>query len=304
MIIAGIAEMLPPMTDERRKKEKRIGGTAVRLPLAAAVIFLLVPGSPASVKRLQVVADRADIYLDPDSRSPVIQTLEKGSILTMASAAKTRLSWYYVYFPSPETGKTRAGYILESFVRKLFPDLHVIQIGDESEIVDPREINLDREFSPSVRWGMAKEKVIQTEGRPLHQERSGGLEILRYKRDIMDKMCLVEFVFSENQLVKAYLYLMEKYADKNRYISDYLKLKNFLTGKFGEPGADKIVWQDPSYKDNSDRWGMALSLGHLEFHSGWTFPGTEFLITLAGGDSEVFFVAEASGLNYKGSASF
>ncbi|MDD8016665.1 MAG: hypothetical protein PHX45_13375, partial [Acidobacteriota bacterium] len=106
---------------------------AVRLALAAAVLILLVPGSPASVKRLQVVADRADIYLDPDSRSPVIQTLEKGSILTMASAAKTRLSWYYVYFPSPETGKTRAGYILESFVRKLFPDLHVIQIGDESE---------------------------------------------------------------------------------------------------------------------------------------------------------------------------
>lgn len=279
-------------------------GGAVRALLATAVIFLLASGSPASGKRLQVVADRADVHLDPDSRSPVIQTLGKGCLLTMASAAKTRISWYYVYFLSPETGKTRAGYILESFVRKLFPDLHVVQIDDESEIADPKEINLDRGFSPSVRWGMAKEKVIRTEGRPLHQERSGGSDILRYKRDIMDKTCLVEYVFFENQLIKAYLYLVEKYADKNRYISDYVKLKDFLTGKFGAPGADRIVWQDPSYKNDTDRWGTALSLGHLEFHSGWTFPGTEFLMTLAGGDREVFFVAEASGLNYKGSASF
>jgi len=279
-------------------------GTAGRPLLAIVLVLVLASAAPAVVKRLQIITEGADVYLDPDTRSPVIQKLERGAILTMASVSKMRSSWYYVYFQSPETGKTRAGYIPEHLVRKLFPDLLVVEIDDESEIANPKEFNLDEGFSSSVQWGMSKEKVIRIEGRPLHQENSGELASVQYRRTIMDKICLVEYVFSQSQLIKVYVYLVEKYADKNRYISDYLKLKDFLTGKFGEPGADKVVWQDPSFKNNNDRWGTALSLGHLEFHSGWKFPETEFLMTLAGGDSEVFFVAEASGLRFKGSASF
>lgn len=255
-------------------------------------------------KRLQVTAEKVNVYLDPDERSPIIETLARGNLLTLASAVKSRVSWYYVYFVSPETGRTRSGYIAESLVRKLFPELRITTISSEDEILNPREINPAAEYRAVMKWGLGKGRVIDLEGRPLDQDRTGNLETIRYKRDVMDKRCLVEYVFDSDKLVTTRYHLLENYADKNRYIEDYTKLKSFLSQKYGQPRSDRIVWQDPSYKDKSSGWGIALSLGHLEFHSQWVFTETEVLITLAGGDSHVAFGAECNGLKGKLSASF
>ena len=66
---------------------------------------------------------------------------------------------------------------------------------------------------------------------------------------------------------------------------------------------DTVTWQDSTYKSNNARWGLALSMGHLEYHAEWELSGTELQITLTGGDSQVAFGAEYKDLHIK-SATF
>jgi hypothetical protein len=278
------------------------GGKKISIIMASMSLLFALP-LLAQTKKLQVVTDLANIYLDPDERSPIVETLVKGATVTLASAIKIRTNWFYVYYISLQTGRTRSGYILDSLVRKLYADVKVINISSEDEITQPRDIDFNVRYQPIIDWGAAKDKIIKLEGRPSGQEKLNGLEVIRYKRSIMAKNCLVEYVFDNNRLVTARYNLLEKYADKNRYIEDYLKIKDHLVSKFGAPRADTVTWQDPTYKSNNAFWGTALSMGHLEYHMAWDLSGTELQITLAGIANQVTFGAEFNGLKFK-SASF
>jgi hypothetical protein len=278
------------------------GGKKISIIMASMSLLFALP-LLAQTKKLQVVTDLANIYLDADERSPIIETLVKGATMTLASAIKTRTNWFYVYYVSLQTGKTRSGYILDSLVRKLYADVKVINISSEDEIAKPRNLDFNDRYRPINEWGAAKDRIINLEGRPSSQERINGLEVIRYKRSIMAKNCLVEYIFDNNRLVTARYNLLEKYADKNRYIEDYLKIKDHLVSRIGAPRADTVTWQDSTYKSNNAHWGTALSMGHLEYHAEWELSDTELQITLAGGDSQVAFGAEFKGLKFK-SASF
>jgi hypothetical protein len=272
-------------------------------------IALLVPAFfalPASAngKKLQVVQDKAVVRLDPSERSPAVETLGRGAILSLASAVKTKVSWFYVYFTSLQSGNTRAGYVHESCVRKLFPALRVIQITSGDEIVNPTEIDLESLYKPNVEWGTTREEIIRAEGRPQVQDASEGVEVLAYRREIMKKKCQVEYVFDEGSLVSTRFRLMENYADKNRYIEDYNKLRQYLTATVGTPRADRTVWQDRFYENQNDCWGIALSQGQVEFSSEWVFRDTEVRLTLAGADNHVLFGAELNDVKIRKPTSF
>ena len=278
------------------------GGKKISIIMASMSLLFALPLS-AQTKKLQVITERANLYLDADERSPIVETLLKGTTVTLASAIKIRTDWFYVYYISLQTGRTRSGYVLDSLVRKLYADVKVINISSEDEITQPRDIDFNDRYQPIIDWGAAKDKIINLEGRPSGQEKINGLEVIRYKRSIMAKNCLVEYIFDNNRLVTARYNLLEKYADKNRYIEDYLKIKDFAISKMGAPVADQVVWQDPALKSQEGQWGTALSSGQLEFQARWDAPGTEVRMKLAGGNNQVSFGAEFSGNDIK-TASF
>jgi hypothetical protein len=271
----------------------------------AAAVVLLFGSLPAGAqsKKLQVIQDKADVRLDAGERGTVIETLPRGSILTLASLVKTKINWYYVYFTSLQSGNTRAGYIHDSCVRKLFPSLKVIHISSEDEILSPTEIDLNSFYTPPLQWGTSREEIIRTEGRPQDLDVSEGREVLVYRREIMKKKCQLEYILDERRLVQARLRLLENYADKNRYIEDYRKICGFLTAKVGTPRAERVIWQDHSYESQNDCWGIALSQGHVEFRSEWVFADTEVCLTLAGGNDRVVFDADIYDVKTKKPAS-
>lgn len=274
------------------------GGTRIAIPVAAICLALALPQA-VQAKKLQVIADQAVVHLNADASSPVIETLARGATLTLASAVKSRISWYYVYFTSARTGKTRSGYITDDCVRKLYPDLKVVQISSEDEISQPEALDFEDAYKPILTWGAAKEIILETEGRPLGQEKIEGVEIVTYKRRVMGRRCLLEYVFDDEHLAATRLSLLEKFADKNRYIEDYLKIKDFAVLKMGAPASDQVVWQDASLKKDEGLWGTALGNGQLEFRASWDVPGTEVRMKLAGGGNQVAFGAEFIGHDAK-----
>ncbi len=278
------------------------GGTSFVIAAAAALLLVALPQA-AQAKKLQVVSASADIHLNADASSPVIETLARGATMTLASAVKTRTRWYYVYFTSALTGKTRSGYITDDAVRKLYPDLKIVQITSEDDGDGSEALDFDDAYRPVVSWGSSKNTVLEAEGRPLGQEKVEGVEIVTYKRRVAGRRCLVEYVFDDERLALTRLSLLEHFSDKNRYVEDYLKLKDYTISKLGTPAADQVVWQDPALKSEEALWGMAVSNGQLELQSRWDIPGTEVRMKLVGGNNEVAFGAEFSNTGLK-SASF
>jgi hypothetical protein len=273
---------------------------ALALLIAA---FLALPAS-GNGKKLQVILDKAVVRLDPSEGSPAVETLSRGAILSLASAVKTKINWFYVYFTSMQSGNMRSGYIHESCVRKLFPSLRVIQITSGDEILNPAEIDLESPYKPNMEWGTTKEELVRLEGRPQVQDASEELEILTYRREILKKKCQVEYLFDGDSLVQIRFRLLENYADKNRYIEDYRKLRQYLTATVGMPRSDRTVWQDHFYENQNDCWGIALSQGHVEFLSEWVVRDTEVRLTLAGANNRVQFGAELSDVKAKKPTSF
>jgi len=289
---------------KRARTGRRHWPFALALALAAALLCALGPApSRADGKRLQVIQDTAAVRLDPDDGSPVIETLPRGSILTLASAVKLRLNWYYVYFTSLQSGNTREGYVRDDCVRKLFSTLKVIHISSEDEILEPAEIDFDASYKPGLEWGTTKREILRVEGKPQSLDVSEGREVLIYQREIMNKKCQLEYILDDQRLVGARLHLLENYADKGRYLEDYNKIRGFLTAKAGAPRSDRVIWQDHSYEKQVDCWGIALSKGQVEFMSDWVFRDTEVRVTLGGGNDHVALNAELNDVKAKKTSS-
>ena len=283
-------------------KHFHVGGTRIVIAVAAACLVLALPQA-VQAKKLQVVSDQAAIHLDPNNSSPVIENLARGATMTLASAIKSRTSWYYVYFTSSRTGKTRSGYINEGLVRKLYPDLKIVDISAEDEIAQPEALDFDDAYRPVMEWGTDKDAVLEAEGRPVGQETIEGVEIVTYKRRVMGRRCLLEYVFDDERLAATRLSLLDNFADKNRYIEDYLKLKDFAVSKIGSPVDDQVVWQDSSFKNDERLWGRALSHGPARVPGPLGHHGTDVRMKLVGGGNQVAFGAEFSGHEIK-TASF
>lgn len=252
------------------------------------LIFCLISFSSlifSAGKKLIVVANKAQIYLEPDQKSRVIEILNKGDILTLSSERKFRRIFNYVYFTSQNTGCTKSGYILESLVDKLFNVTKVITIQGDS--TKNTKIIRSKVFLDATEWGMSSNQLKRIEGQPAHLGESQGYQIIGYQKEILERDCLIGFYFSNDRLKGAKLSFLEQHTNKNQNIADFKRIKDLLVQKYGRPIKDKISWEDITHKENISEWGNAIGMGHLEYVSKWSTRKTEVLLRLFGGEDEI-----------------
>lgn len=269
----------------------------------AAGIFLLIIFLACSLvaqpKKYQVITNEVRLHLEPSDRSPVVVSTPRGAILAQASPVRFRYNWIFVYYYHPEKQKTLAGYVWEPPLRKLFPTVNARLIYNGESVVEPGELDFSQELKFPYLWGMPPEKLLEVEGQPLNREKSGESEVLQYQREIMNRRCLVEYVFIRDELTAARFFMMDTFTDNNYYISDFVKAKNYLVRRFGLPVDDQIVWYDSTFQERQEFWGRALGSGLVEFRSSWVIGETEVELILTGSDNRVAFMAECVGQKYK-----
>jgi len=281
-----------------------------KIVLASRIIFLILvfclllsPPLHSQIRKYQVIVPRVNLHLEPNENSPVVISVPAGEILAQASAVRFKRDWIFVYYQFPEKGKTLAGYVKEPMLRKLFPEVNSVLISSGEADYQPKELDVNQGYQPVIIWGSSQDKLIEIEGRPLTQEKSGETEVYQYRRQIMNKQVLIEYIFWRHELISARFHLLDNYTDNNYYISDYLKLKNYLETRLGQPVNDRVVWFDSTYQAKNEYWGKALGAGQLEFRSSWDIGDTELDLILTGSDNKVAFVAECLGKKYKTSFS-
>jgi len=250
----------------------------------------------SSDKKVRVCVDKASVHLDPEKKSPVVATLDKGTLLTLGNERKFRMNWNYVYFNSEKTGRIRSGYILDDSIERLYQKTKVLTIQADGVKSENKE-EIKNHFR-STRWGMSKEQVVGIEGKPNHLENSEGLDFIQYPQRILNMDCMIGYVFVENKLAKARYSFLGKRGDENQYIEEYDKIKEILIKIYGKPSNEWAVWHDPQYKNDHSSWELAVCQGHLELNSKWTDAETEILLHLSGGKNRLSLEVDYSGLEY------
>ena len=74
----------------------------------------------------------------------------------------------------------------------------------------------------------------------------------------------------------------------NKYINDYNKLKEILTRKYGSPIKSDSRWFNDLYKNSPQHYGLAVSMGHLDFKSDWETDRTLIFLFLSGDNLEFY----------------
>ena len=256
-----------------------IGRSAILLILLLS--FLSGP-LLADKKMLRVSSETAHIYLDPDKNSPVVATVKKGALLTLRHTRKFKRVWNQVIFTSEESG-TKAGYVHDSDVERLFVVTNIATLYEEDK--------QEKQFR-EARWGMSKEEVIRLEGAPDQMVELGELEMMMYQERIKEMDCFIEYIFEKDRLIKGKYNFVVKHEYKNDYFRDYKKVKEYLAEVHGKPPLDNINWLNPQYKEDYSKWGFALSLGHLEYNSLWSYQKTEIQLRLYGENEHIKLEAE------------
>jgi hypothetical protein len=296
--------MISPQAQGTRRRRSQ-AAWALALALLFSVVLLPPPAKSEIIVRLEITADKVAVHLDPNDRSPVVETLPRGTVVKLSSAMKFRTSWFYVLFVSSRSGRTLAGYVQDDTVRKLNSTIKVIDLTPaKPEIADPKEFDLTDPRLPAILWGATDSAIARVEGRPLSRENSGDMQFLRYHRDVLGKKCLVTYVLIESKLASVRAHLLERYANKDRYVADYNKIREYLNGRVGEPRYNNVVWKDTAYAERGESLGTAVTSGALSLSSEWAYRDTGLRLSLTGENSEILFAVEINDLKTKNPASF
>jgi len=299
-----IGRMGLAMTDSGKLAFTR-AAAAVASCLVLAALALPPSGRAEIIVKLEITAEKGPIHLEPDSRSPILETLLRGTVIKQASAIKFRTSWLYVQFASSKSGRMLSGYVMEGIVRKLNSTLKVVDLTPTAAAIEnPREFDMAAARIPAVEWGMSREGILRVEGRPLATEESGAMEFLRYRRDVCGKRCLLIYVLASRRLVSVRVSLLENYADKDRYVADYNKIRDYLNHKIGEPRFDNVIWKDRAYAERGETLGTAVTTGSLSLSSEWVSGDTGLRLSLTGEPNGILFAAEINDIKAKNPASF
>ena len=147
------------------------------------------------------------------------------------------------------------------------------------------EINVGQSHGfRNIPWGSSREDVKNNEKGEIEYEDN---DAVFYKGSIANIRCTIIFIFVDNLLVRGRYYFEAGHIDNNAYIDDYKKIKNLLLEKYGKADEDEQVWEDDTFKDSFTSWGMAISLGQMNYYTIWYTEQTLISMQLYGNNYKI-----------------
>lgn len=97
---------------------------------------------------------------------------------------------------------------------------------------------------------------------------------------------LIVYTFDKSdKLVQGAYSLTEEHTNKTDYYNDFCDLAELYTEKYGQPLSDKVNWKNDLYKDDPSDWGMAISVGHVDFSKIWHDSDDNYIGMALSGDN-------------------
>ena len=164
-------------------------------------------------------------------------------------------------------------------------------LGYESDNIHPSTAGIrnpakdnEKYHFRKTRWGMSRKQVTAVEKAEFSTSTE---DRLIYQGSVNGLVCGIYYIFIKNQLVSTGYMFLEDHSNENDYINDFKSIKKILTKKYGSPKHDIESWDNELFKDDSAKWGFAVSVGHLSYLSSWETNETEINLGLNGDNFEV-----------------
>jgi hypothetical protein len=135
-----------------------------------------------------------------------------------------------------------------------------------------------------VRWGMGKKEVIASENGKIIKNKGDSLE---YEMQLFGYDCSVLYAFKKDALDRAYFMINQPHVDPALFYKDYNELKKFLVPLYGKAVSDKCDWKNEIYRNDTTKWGFAVSIGFLTCSSEWHSDRTRILLSISGGNHQI-----------------
>jgi uncharacterized protein YgiM (DUF1202 family) len=104
-------------------------------------------------KKVKVIDEKANIHVEPEKGSAVVEIVDRGTILTLLSTEKIREFWYYVSFRSQAQYITVSGFIHTSAVEE-------ISVAPEDTKGKKKKRRKTKKTAPKVKIQEVKEIVL------------------------------------------------------------------------------------------------------------------------------------------------
>jgi hypothetical protein len=114
---------------------------------------------------------------------------------------------------------------------------------------------------------MTQDEVIGSEVKMDPVEKTK--QLLKFKTQILGKNVELLYLFAQNKLIGSSYKLDDNYLNSQHFIGTYNTFKQALMSKYGRPSEETTNWLNDTYKDDRNKWGLALSLGHTEYNALW-----------------------------------
>ena len=158
----------------------------IRILILAIIFSSSALGLFSSEKEIRVIADKTNLYLKADVKSPVIEILDKDTILSLLKTDKEIQNWFYVSFYSENHEIVLNGFIQASLV----------EIIQASPIIIKEDDKADEYVSPIENIVVLKE--------PLKEEKDETLPKVRKKKNNYIKIGVNYFKPSEQRFIDIY----------------------------------------------------------------------------------------------------
>ena len=146
------------------------------------------------------------------------------------------------------------------------------------------------------KWGMSKEEVTALEVKmdPVEVNKN----TIKYKTQILGKNVELIYLFSQNKLAAAAYILEDNYLNSKHFLNTYRQFTSALTQKYGPPEEEKINWLNDRFRNENQKRGLALSLGHMEYFASWETASSIIRSSLKEKNHDVLCLIEYQGKGY------
>lgn len=129
-------------------------------------------------------------------------------------------------------------------------------------------------------WGHNRKALLGFVEGEIGQDEQGKLV---YQRNLSDHGVLEGYEFRQDSLVRGrFVVLQRPLNGLNEFIGYYTSLKQKLTGLYGQPLQDRIVWENDLYQPVPGYWGVAVMIGYLHYHAVWETDDGTITLELTG----------------------
>jgi hypothetical protein len=107
----------------------------------------------------------------------------------------------------------------------------------------------------------------------------------------LDLSCLMYFEFGYDglkPLISVEYLFNESYQNFIDFIDSYKKINQKLIERYGVCAKDKIIWRDERYKNERDKWGIALKEKNLAFFSLWKLKDKVIIHTMSSDNGRLY----------------